>query len=341
MKNKGVTIAALIIAIIGLSIGFAAFSNTLTIRSSASVNPDSSAMNVVWSSSSSSAETDAIVPTLQPNNVASFTSANATITGTDYRTLDNVTASFTEPGQTVTYNLFVYNAGQYPAYLTDLTFGSKSCSAITENVELANQATQSLVTQACEGISISVTIGTKTLSSSGFLDNQALAPNTSVQARVVITYAAGSAYVDGPMSVTFGDITFTASTVQAPVVTPSNPWITRGLTSSSVAYGETYTRQEDGWLPSFEIYNTGGAYLGQNLDTETIDGMIGTAFVGFGSNYFIMTDGVYYQALVFDGEGTATWYGAPTSVGADLNAIMSYVNALDETNGYLVHYSIN
>ena len=40
MKNRqGITIAALIIAIVGLSIGFAAFSNTLTISSSATVNP--------------------------------------------------------------------------------------------------------------------------------------------------------------------------------------------------------------------------------------------------------------------------------------------------------------
>ena len=40
MKNRqGLTIAVLIVAIVGLSIGFAAFSNTLTISSSASVNP--------------------------------------------------------------------------------------------------------------------------------------------------------------------------------------------------------------------------------------------------------------------------------------------------------------
>ena len=39
-RNQSVTIAALIIAIVGLSIGFAAFSNTLTIRSSATVTPD-------------------------------------------------------------------------------------------------------------------------------------------------------------------------------------------------------------------------------------------------------------------------------------------------------------
>ena len=114
MKNKkGITIAALIIAIVGLSIGFAAFSNTLTISSSASVNPDTTSMNVVFSSSSSSAETALIQSTKNINDVANFTSTNATITGADYRTLNNVSAAFTAPGQNVTYNLYVYNAGSY------------------------------------------------------------------------------------------------------------------------------------------------------------------------------------------------------------------------------------
>ena len=55
MRNKqGITIAALIVAIIGLSIGFAAFANTLTISSSASVTPDSSNFRVVFSKVSSS-----------------------------------------------------------------------------------------------------------------------------------------------------------------------------------------------------------------------------------------------------------------------------------------------
>jgi len=213
MKNKqGLTIAALIIAIVGLSIGFAAFSNTLTISSSASVSPDDSAMNVVWSSSSSSAGTNAIEPTKDPNNVANFTATNATITGEDFRTLNNVSAAFTAPGQTVTYNLHVFNAGSYTAYLTNLAFGNKTCAAIPQQ-NASDTATGTLVQEACKGISISVTIGTETLTSSGSLNNQAIAPNASVQARVVITYSEGSSYVDGPMSVTFGNITFNASTV--------------------------------------------------------------------------------------------------------------------------------
>jgi len=222
MKNKqGITIAVLIVAIVGLSIGFAAFSNTLTISSSASVNP-TNMMNVVFSSSNSDAETNPIVPTLTPNNVNNFTSTNGEIIESG-RTLSNLSAAFTAPGQSVTYNLYVYNDGPYIAYLTDLTMGSITCDAI-EQQNASDNATDTLVAAACEGMSVSVTIGETTLTSSGSLNNQALQANGGyVNASVTISYAEGSSYVDGPMSVTIGDITFTASSVAGEVATPTEP----------------------------------------------------------------------------------------------------------------------
>ena len=222
MKNRqGITIAALIVAIIGLSIGFAAFSNTLTISSSANVNPTNT-MNVVFSSSNSDAETDPIVPTKSPNNVTNFTSTNGTIIESG-RTLSNLSAAFTAPGQSVTYNLYVYNDGPYVAYLTDLNMGSISCDAIPQQ-NANDTATDSLVDAACEGMGVSVTIGETTLTSSGSLNNQSLQANGGyVNASVTISYAEGSSYVDGPMSVTIGDITFTASSVAGEVATPTEP----------------------------------------------------------------------------------------------------------------------
>ena len=81
----------------------------------------------------------------------------------------NISASFTAPGQSVTYSLYVYNAGQLQAQLTGITFNNathatgtetyKHCSA--SDVSSPNTpATDSLVASACEGISISVSIGT-------------------------------------------------------------------------------------------------------------------------------------------------------------------------------------
>ena len=51
-EAKIISIVALFIAVVGVSVGFAAFSNTLTINSSAEVKPDSSKFAVNFSSTS-------------------------------------------------------------------------------------------------------------------------------------------------------------------------------------------------------------------------------------------------------------------------------------------------
>ena len=98
MKNKGITIAALLVAIIGLSIGFAAFTNTLTIRSTADVHPDSSNMRIVWSTSTSSATAGNI----SPSNSSYGGTAN--INSSDLTLFENLHATFTAPNQSVTYS---------------------------------------------------------------------------------------------------------------------------------------------------------------------------------------------------------------------------------------------
>ena len=62
-KEKVITIAALVMAVIGLSIGFAAFSSTLSISTRASVNPTGS-MSVIFASR---ATTDGGTLTYQDN----------------------------------------------------------------------------------------------------------------------------------------------------------------------------------------------------------------------------------------------------------------------------------
>ena len=48
-KNRNaqvIAIVALVVAVLGLSVGFASFSNVLNIQASANVKPDSSTLNV-------------------------------------------------------------------------------------------------------------------------------------------------------------------------------------------------------------------------------------------------------------------------------------------------------
>jgi len=230
MKNKqGITIAALIIAIVGLSIGFAAFSNTLNISSTASVNPDASNLKVVFANN-----TD--VNNLNTNPVQVF-SASTGASGTpgtinneaqNGPALTGLKASFTQPGQSVVYKLNVVNAGKLKAYLTDIVFGTTGnpaktvlCTVATkdsnnQDIPVANQATDTLVQSACNGISISVKIGElDAKTASGSLNNLELNVAGYKEVIITISYASGSAYVDGPMNVAFGDIEINAASVGA------------------------------------------------------------------------------------------------------------------------------
>lgn len=78
-KNRSSQIIAIIglgIGIIGLSIGFAAFSNVLNIQSSANVKPDSSTMNIDFTSAEDKVEIAEITPTSTPNTVTEQRSGN-------------------------------------------------------------------------------------------------------------------------------------------------------------------------------------------------------------------------------------------------------------------------
>ena len=309
MKNKqGLTIAALIIAIVGLSIGFAAFSNTLTISSSASVNPDPTSMNVVFSSSSSSAQYNSITPTKNLDNVTNFTATNATITGADYRTLNNVSAAFTEPGQSVTYNLYVYNAGSYKAYLNELNMGAKSCSIVENQEHPEQEATESLKNAACEGISITVKIDNVTLTSSGSLNNMELNVDSSKPVQIVISYASGSAYVDGPISVSFGNITFNATS--APISSGGQGGNEQGgqeepqqSADALIATPEDLEGAEDNGDGRYTIAsNEKNPLVGYETDLDV------NILIGQTSYFYAFSDSFFEDNFGVSGLNKSTWY---------------------------------
>lgn len=207
-ENRGykvVSILALVIGVLGVTLGYAAFSNTLKIESSAEVNPSATNFNVDFSSSDQGVVTNAITPTLSPNNVTGFTATNATIDNTTDPTISGLHATFTEPGQTATYQFYSYNAGLYVAYLNSIVFqGSKTCTARTGT-------TQGLVDSACPGIKLSVQVGSETATESSVasISGHSLGTNAGEQVTVVITYESGSAIADGDFDVSFPDIVLT------------------------------------------------------------------------------------------------------------------------------------
>ena len=65
-RNKKLIILVALIAVVTISVGFAAFSSSLLIKSSLSVDPNASDFRVVFSTSDTSEVTDAVTPTKNP-----------------------------------------------------------------------------------------------------------------------------------------------------------------------------------------------------------------------------------------------------------------------------------
>jgi len=193
--TKLLVVGALLISVVALSIGFAAFTTSLNISSSAEVSPSSSSFNVSLSTSATSVATGSVSATGTGAN-----GANATLTA---NRISGLKATFTAPGQSVKYNFYAYNAGSFLAYLNSVVIGSKTCTA----VEGTNQ---SYVNSACEGISISVKANTSTFTTTDTsISDHTVAKNASEPIEVTISYASGSAVADGDFTVSFGDVVLT------------------------------------------------------------------------------------------------------------------------------------
>ncbi len=201
---KMLSIIALIVAIAGMSLGFAAFSTTLNISSSASVTPSSSEFRVVFSTEQDSLNTSPVTPSSKTEGLVT---TNGTIINGITPTLTNLSATFTAPGQYVTYSVYLRNEGEYTAYLNSLNFlGDKTCIA-------EPGTTDELVQSACDSISIGVWWGPPVYNNSVSLSNQPIEKGASKQISIRLYYEENGIQVDGPFSITFPSISFVTSTV--------------------------------------------------------------------------------------------------------------------------------
>ena len=205
---KILAVIALTVAVIGLSIGFAAFSQTLTIKSSADVKPDETEFtsNVKFTTEAGLAE-----GTVTATNEGA-TSEDANLTAT---VIQDIKVHFTKPGQSSTYKFKVKNESPYDAYLRSVTFknadeGSTTikCTKVSHPDEEAKDALDEDVTAACNGIKVTVTVGDDPYTESkADISNHKLDKTTgSEDVSVKIEYAEGSGVADGDFEVAIGDI---------------------------------------------------------------------------------------------------------------------------------------
>lgn len=212
-RSKSLFILGLSILLLGTTLGFAAFSANLRVSSSATVTPNEVDFKVVASGS----ETDSSVDIVSPNTVGGASADDVVIVNEKGSSSANINVNFTEPGQSVTYQFFIHNEGEYDAHLKSLEFKNviDSNSKKICNVVDGSDATVDLVNQACEDIEISVEIknGSDFLEfkDSNTFENVTLLKGRVSSGKFNITYPDGSARADGAFNIQFGDIELTYS----------------------------------------------------------------------------------------------------------------------------------
>ena len=211
-KQKLFIVVALFVAIASLSVGFAAFSTTLNISSSASVNPNSDNFKVKFSTSQNSLTVTAVTPSSNSNGL---TASNGSINNTTQPTLTNLSATFTSPGQYVEYTVYARNEGEYTAYLNSVNFlGEKTCEPV-------GNTTPALVTSACNSINTVVYVASTEYRETTPISNHSLAKSSSEQIRIRLEYASNGTSVDGDFRITFNDIMLVYSTINDSTYMPT------------------------------------------------------------------------------------------------------------------------
>lgn len=234
-RNEKILITvSLIAAIITLTIGFAAFSNTLTISSGAKVTPDASDFKLLLYGLPQSYD----VSTINVNDPRSLTAnlftsktlagpivtLNSTHTGematieNDTLTIKNIKAKFTKPSYpTVQYVFLLKNEGHYDAYGEAKNFSLPNHTCTPEE-----GTSKSLVDAACKDINFQMYLGyiddatntiewdaSKIIDSNGYVK---LEKGKYWYLRIVLTYESYAARADGPFYVNWDDINIELST---------------------------------------------------------------------------------------------------------------------------------
>lgn len=212
-KNRSgqfIALLALVVGVVGLSIGFAAFSNTLKIKSSASVNPNPDTLNVDFSSSRTEVTTDEITPVSTP---VGLTTTKASIDNSADPTISGLSATFTEPGQKAVYSFYAYNNGELEAYLKSIVYANVSGENSNKVCTASEGTRDDLVQSACNGISVKVTVGDDITTTSGMtgISNHKLLKANGEAVTVTLEYASDATRTDGDFTVKFGDISLNYS----------------------------------------------------------------------------------------------------------------------------------
>ena len=168
-KNRGLkigVIAALVISVVAIGIGFATFTETLRIEGSATVQ--TSTWKVKF--------TNLSAPTL----LGTATVVTAPTINTNDTTISTYDVKLSKPGDSVSYTFDVVNTGTYNAKLTSITIPTPTCTGKAETESATTDAAN-----VCKHLTYTLTYADGT----SLAENDALEASTGVaHMKLTLTY---------------------------------------------------------------------------------------------------------------------------------------------------------
>lgn len=221
-RTKVIMIVALVIAIVGMSIGFATFSSVLTISSRATVTPDTNFKMTIYGALNPWAESLLDIDMSDTRSVFWGTDnvkgSDAIIDNENF-TISNISFEVGKPGQLGGYLFGVVNEGNKSSYVKvgdviddsgEIIF-DKSCQALSGT-------SQTLVDANCESIGMKMTLNIVdviNMQASDISEYELedgyyeIAPGMGLVMQLVFAYGSYEVTLaDGPFEVHFEDITF-------------------------------------------------------------------------------------------------------------------------------------
>ena len=212
-QAKVLSLVALVVALVVMSLGFAAFSSTLNISSETTVNPNSEDFKFAVSSSS----VDSTLSVVSPVIIGNVTADDLIVSTSGNKITSTVNVNFTEPGESVRYDFYVHNIGKYDAYFKGLYFKTVDGTSLKKvcTIPAGSEASSALVKEACDDIVIKFLImgGDVEVIDDMTFNEAKLYVGGAADVGIEIAYPEGSARADGKFNIQFGEVEAVYSTV--------------------------------------------------------------------------------------------------------------------------------
>ena len=222
-NSKLIAIIALVVAVCGLSFGFAAFTKDLNIQfseSGARLTGDLDVRFHVYDNNNATFDfnTKVISQHYLSGEDKGATVGNLVISD-DYSSISGGGLNLNDSNQGVMFSVGVYNHSEYPAYLNSVDFLNYDNTDSFKVCTVVDGTDQDLVDQACEGIVVQFLINNLEFNDLNFNDvdfsNIAIPAEEGLVFYLTIAYKKDAVVPNGDFKFNFGDIRFNFSSVAA------------------------------------------------------------------------------------------------------------------------------